>query len=702
MPDDYRLLVASAERYTAAGYPLIPLTPGTKQAAHKGWRSSTVLDPSSLQKFVQSCRGQFAVALPAERMVIDIDPRHFQAGDKPLTRLLKVVGVGEHELLGLSAVVRTGSGGYHLYLAAPQLPPNTRLRHKFKEYPGLDFMTQGRYVLAAGVEHPETKQRYRWLATGTALEGVGQAPEPLIRFLSVTTEPTLDGGSGAAVRTDDPGVVSRYREYLERVTPPPEGQINNETFAVAAKGRDLGLTPEIIYTQLLEVYNPRLPVQWDESGLRQLVVNSDRYARDTPGCSLPQSQFKEIKTPVSVGKPAVRWDRTSSGQLRITMNNCVNFFADPRWGLSECIGFNEFSGRVTILKQLPWHPQDSLPREWADRDTAGLALHMSKECKFHANTSVLETGLMAASQRFKFHPLRDYLNGLKWDGTQRVETFLIDHAGVIDTKYTRAVSRLFLLQAVYRAMMPGCKADYIVVFESGQGKGKTQLLEVLGNEWYADIIIDTHSKDTVDAMQGKWIVEMAEMEVTRRAEAAALKAFISRRTDRVRLAYGRHSVNLPRSCVFSGTINPDALGSYLSDDTGNRRFLPLVVRKIHLDKIKAIRDQLFAEAMTMYRAKEQAWVDDPVVEKQIQKEQDDRQAEDSWQSRIQTYLDREKPPVVKTEDIWIYALHGSYDRFHIVQQRRISTCLKKAGYERKTRRVSGVLAKVFVRPEQLS
>lgn len=192
-------------------------------------------------------------------------------------------------------------------------------------------------------------------------------------------------------------------------------------------------------------------------------------------------------------------------------------------------------------------------------------------------------------------PVCDYLDGLVWDGTPRLEHFFSRYLGADDTALNRTVSRLALIAAVRRAREPGCKYDLVIVLEGKQGTGKSTVLRFLaGDENFSDQeILALGTKEQMEAIEGVWLFEISEMMGLKKSDLDRLKAFISRTTDRARPAYGRSRIDSPRRCVFIGTTNED---QYLRDITGNRRFFPVRTGTIDLQAVIRDRDQLWAEA----------------------------------------------------------------------------------------------------------
>lgn len=210
--------------------------------------------------------------------------------------------------------------------------------------------------------------------------------------------------------------------------------------------------------------------------------------------------------------------------------------------------------------------------------------------------SLLREAVLYLAQQRRFHPVRDYLDGLTWDGTARVERWTVAYLGAEDTAYHRHVGRVLLLGAVRRVRRPGCKFDTMVVLEGPQGAGKSSALRILAvkPEWFTDHLpLDENKVRLAEALQGNWIVEASELEGLRKADVAKLKTFLSSQEDKVRMAYAHKVSLLPRQCVIVGTTNDER---YLRDDTGNRRYYPLKTGRIDLAGLREVRDKLWAEA----------------------------------------------------------------------------------------------------------
>lgn len=212
----------------------------------------------------------------------------------------------------------------------------------------------------------------------------------------------------------------------------------------------------------------------------------------------------------------------------------------------------------------------------------------------------LKAAVCIAANNNPFHPVREYLDGLKWDGVKRAERLFVDYLGADDIQYSHDVARLMLIGAITRIFEPGHKFDFAVIIEGIQGKRKSTFIRILGHSWFAELDGDFHDqKQMIELMQGAWIMEIPELTGFTRADVRALKAFISRQKDRARLAYARRAGEFPRQCIFIGSTNDR---EYLKDDTGGRRFwpMPCTVGEIDTERFAKNVDQVWAEAVLMY------------------------------------------------------------------------------------------------------
>lgn len=278
------------------------------------------------------------------------------------------------------------------------------------------------------------------------------------------------------------------------------------------------------------------------------------------------------------------------------------------------------------------------------------------------------------------HPVKEYLDSLTWDGTPRLDNWLITYFGAADTEYVQAVGSLVLLAAVRRIRQPGCKFDEMLVLESSQGLDKSSALAALCPDpsWFSDDLpLDVEAKEIIERTTGKWIIEAAELQGMRPSAMEHLKALLSRGTDGpVRKAYGRLSVEQPRQFIIIGTTNSY---TYLTDFTGNRRFWPVRVASTKLKQILADRDQLWAEASK--REAEGASIRlAPHLWNIAGKQQERRRSEDPWENRLMTHFDGASVRLAPDE-IW-ECLGIPTERRDERGQRRVSQIMQQLGFRR--------------------
>ena len=273
---------------------------------------------------------------------------------------------------------------------------------------------------------------------------------------------------------------------------------------------------------------------------------------------------------------------------------------------------DEFAHRWTIIGDLPWrkYRADDV-NYWSDTDDAGLRVYLEIAYGISSRSKVADA-LRVEMTKNSVHPVREYLNTLTWDGVNRAETLLIDYLGAVDTYYTRIVTRKWLAGAVARVLQPGIKFDYMLVTVGEQGLGKSTLMDKLAGAWFSDSLSKTESKESYEALQGVWIMELGEMFITKKADIEQTKHFITKRTDAFRVAFGHYKEVFPRQNVFYGSTNDR---NFLRDKSGNRRFWPVDVFPSEA-KYKArdineeTRAQIWAEVCEIWKRGELLYLND--------------------------------------------------------------------------------------------
>jgi Virulence-associated protein E len=325
--------------------------------------------------------------------------------------------------------------------------------------------------------------------------------------------------------------------------------------------------------------------------------------------------------------------------------------------------------------------------EWSDRDTLALLSRLQNDFSFERLTrETLEQAVTLYAWEHPRNCAQEWLHGLTWDGTVRLEYFLEDAFGTVRTPYTQAVGRCFLMGMVARVLMPGCQVDNLPVFEGAQGITKSRALRALGGSWYAEAMESVVGKDFYLALAGKILVEVAEFSSFTRAENEAIKAAIARPTDRYRAPYGRRPEDHPRANVFAATTNEQ---EWNRDPTGARRFWPVRCGEINVEWIEACREPLFAEARERVLrvapgcapgarvAAGAAWWDVPLEE--ARQEQAGRFESDTVAEAMKYYVATH--PHFTTLEVITFGLNlEGPQRFDRVLQNRVKAQLVQWGY----------------------
>jgi putative DNA primase/helicase len=299
--------------------------------------------------------------------------------------------------------------------------------------------------------------------------------------------------------------------------------------------------------------------------------------------------------------------------------------------------YNEFTDAVMLSRRPPWEEGDFAPRSIRDDDFFMIAGNL-EYCDITVSKDTAADAALRVAKENAINPPREFLARLKWDGRPRLDTWLTYYLGADEqpAEYLALVGAKWLIGAVSRVFDPGCKFDSVLILEGSQGLGKSMALRSLatfgGQDFFLDSVGDIRSKDTLMTMQGKLIVEIAELASFRKSENEEIKAFITRQVDEYRPPYGRTVVKRPRYFVLAGSTNEIEEG-YLTDDTGNRRYWPVKCKSIDAASVERDAEQLWAEALVRYRKGERTWLtaEEAVLSSHEQKQ---RFMEDAWQERI--------------------------------------------------------------------
>lgn len=308
-----------------------------------------------------------------------------------------------------------------------------------------------------------------------------------------------------------------------------------------------------------------------------------------------------VKSDITEEVTDLVWDLDGKGNKQVTVNNFVNAFkSDPL--LNGLLAYDMLKETIVFTRPSFTAKGSKKGDLVNDTDISIIKGHIERIHGIY-NDAKLNDAIEQVSSDNAFHPIKLYLESLTWDGVPRIDTFLVEYMGAEDNAYTREAFRKMLLAAVTRIYEPGRKFDTALVFYSEQGVGKSTLIQRLSKGWFNDSLTNLSGKESYEAIQFAWLVELAELSALRKSDVEAVKNFISKREDTYRGAYARRVKTHKRQCVFFGSTNDD---EFLKDATGNRRFFPVGVKRtgktrlIFEPEFDALVDQLWAEAMEGY------------------------------------------------------------------------------------------------------
>lgn len=402
-----------------------------------------------------------------------------------------------------------------------------------------------------------------------------------------------------------------------------------------------------------------------------------------------------------------------SGKVSPTIAN-VELILENDPNLSGRCAFDLLRMAPAKLKPFQWDGENF--RQWTDNDDAQIKKYLEKGYGVSSGVKIMDA-LTIVQHNHSFHPIRDYLNPLVWDGIPRVETLLIDYVGADDTEMTRVFTKKALTAAVARVMEPGCKWDYMPLLIGEQGAGKSNFLSLVFKGYSSDTLVSIGGKEGYEALDGVWCVEMSEMAAAKKADIEAMKQYVSKCSDRYRKAYDRRVGEYPRQCVFFGTTNDR---DCLKDYTGNRRFWPIMCARSrrkydpYVSFTDDIRDQVWAEAVQCYKDGENLFLTDEQEAKARALQNDHTLFPDRW-SDYENFLETPIPAnhytkdltertywyhqgahggeILRTEvcakELWMECMGGTDRTFTMREQKDIRECLLRLGWEPRRVRIPG-------------
>lgn len=399
---------------------------------------------------------------------------------------------------------------------------------------------------------------------------------------------------------------------------------------------------------------------------------------------------------ISKGETVDDWESlfqySNGGQVLSNISN-IKLILDHDPNFKDVIGYCNFSYRI-MKRKMPPFKAASLG-EWTDGDTERLRLYISDIYRLSPKTADVMGATLVHAEENAFHPVRDYLGTLKWDGKKRVGSWLTTYLGVEATDYSTLVGTFFLVGAIARVMRPPVKVDNVLILEGSQGLGKSTCLANLFGEWFTDTAMALGEKDTFQQMAGTWGIELAELDAFNKAESTKAKQFFGSQEDRYRPAYGRITQSFPRQCVFVGTTNQD---KYLKDSTGNRRYWPVTCTKINKDAVKKDRDQIWAEALYLFNDGMPWWPEEE-FKHLFEVQQEDRFDADVWEDVIYDWLKRTRRESYSCADIMFDALAMDANQMKPPEQKRVGQIMHRLGFVKKKKLINGKRPAFYFPPE---
>lgn len=608
--------------------------------------------------------------------VVDVDKQH--CGLETLDLLVEVNGDLPPHL-----EVSTPSGGKHLYF---KHTPGVRNAVSFK--PGIDIRNDGGYVIVP------PSNGYKWVIN----------PGTQVAALPEWLTPTDQGRKDNPTFKDEPIPSGARNDTMMRIAGTYRAKhISFDSAYELLKKDNCRCTPPLSDAEVLSILEsaykyPTRPLSVIK-GLEEIIEVEDeiRKVQDSEEMYVPKEDIP-LKDPESMTWDIVKQAKNAKTppQLKPTFNNVINLLSCKQ-ELCGAYRYNEFTKDIEIVKYKPWMKVGYVGKQLEDQDLISFRDHLRKY-DLQPSNGVVNDAICSYAMDYPFHPVVRYLSGIQWDNTPRIDTWLSTYCHAEDNAYTRYVGAMTLIAACARVDKPGVKYDYMLILEGKQGIKKSSLVAAMGGAWFGEVNIVARDKDTVEKMRGKWIIEVPEMVCFKRQEIESIKAFISNTTDRVRLAYARRAADFPRQNIFIGTFNPDNYPQgYLTDMSGNRRFLPVHVDDIDLGSFIRDRDQLFAEAWVRMQKGDPLYIKDAEVLRLAQETQSSREVYDEMTQEVTDYLNRQMSREHYTSvEIWSECFQKPKGDFSVADQRRISAIMRKLGYHREKKWIDGKSIWAFI------
>lgn len=606
------------------------------------------------------------VATGAGLLVVDVDPR--SGGDDSMVDLCRTLGALPDTIECL-----TGGGGRHVYLST-----RTDVRNSAGIIgAGVDVRGEGGYVVAPPSSHASGRA-YAWEVTSRPDE-VDLAPVPQAWLDAMTARPKLRVIAGA------------------KGEPFAEGTRNSSLYARACSMRAASFDEPAILAAIMAENDVRCVPPLDPAEVKAIVASACKHpeghspevrARIAARTSAREEGLTASAPPNDTGAWEADLFRTAKGAVKNTFANlCAIFRNAPEYGTR--LRYNDMIIAPTLDGRKLEEAELGLMREAVER-RYGIS----------PGPDAIAQALLSVAWERRFHPVRDYLSALAWDGVARIDDVAERILTADPTPINRTMVRAWFISAVARAMEPGCKVDTSLVLVGAQGARKSTFFSTLaGPQWFSDTAVDIESKDAMMQINGAWIYELGEIEhVTGRAHAGRIKAFISSARDTFRAPFHRTLSAFPRSNVMVGSTNQE---QFLNDPTGSRRFWCVRVHgAVDIDALGAQRDQLWAEALAAYRSREAWWLT-PEAEAALREASERFRVSDPWEGAVDKWLAAQAalPPSeqrpITSERILAEAIGKRVEDYDQRASNRVAAIMQQRGYSNKPERLDGTTKRVW-------
>lgn len=533
----------------------------------------------------------------------------------------------------------TGRGGYHLYYRG-----NGKIKNRAGIIDGVDIRGNGGYVVAPPSIH-KNGNRYEWEYSPDEFE-IAKADNNVEYFLNHD-----DQKHGTAFTM--PNIVAA-------------GQRNQMLFRFACMMQAKGASDQSVFAATMAENESSCSPPLTEQEVRIIVSSATKYDKgkpihiDSEGVATRENKDDVIGNPEWVLN-FLDCNHDKDGNIKSVKQFVHNFeiVMDKDDRFAGKIRFNEFAQQLYLCGNVPWEKEDNC-RAWSSHDDSALFSLIQADYGLKSRQDFADA-LKNVSMRNKFHPVRELLDSLTWDGKEHIRSLLPEYLGAEDSDYTYQVMRLWMLGAVSRVYKPGSKFDYTIILQGSQGIGKSTFLKLmaLDDSWFNDSLDSLDSDKAVQSLTGSWIIELAELKSLARTAGGveSVKRFLTATQDKYRIPYERRADTFYRQCVFAGTTNKD---DFLQDETGNRRFLIVQTgvkkpsKSLFVPEIMDTIKQAWAEVVNIWKNEKPQLLLPESCMQEAKELQEANMADDGKRGIIQEYL--EGKTQVCAREIWEKAL----------------------------------------------